>query len=165
MSDIVLLSLVGVKVVLGARRRPGDQRHPCPPWGKESRIRRRPARTPTPRPPDIVSVWSLAGKVNKRPSFPHAAKQAAEPLGLCGIDGGMTQPPKSYQPDADLGYVGEMRRRSDTTPILDCPGCRLYARHRHPSACRRPGPCVLTSTPIPPPPASPRSCGPKTSCS
>ena len=34
MSDLVLLTLVGIKVVLGARRRPGNQRNPCTAWVK-----------------------------------------------------------------------------------------------------------------------------------
>ena len=113
MSDIVLLSLVGVKVVLvhGGGPEINDMLKRV---GIESKfingLRYTDAATV-----DIVKMV-LAGKVNKE-LVSHLTRHKGKALGMCGIDGHMITAHK-MEGDADLGYVGEIVN-VNTTPILD----------------------------------------------
>ncbi|MEG2371256.1 MAG: acetylglutamate kinase [Hydrogenoanaerobacterium sp.] len=103
MRDLVLLSLVGIKVVLvhGGGPEITDMLHKI---GKESRFVNG-LRYTDKETVDIVQMV-LAGKVNKDlVSLLHRHKGKA--LGLCGIDGGMITA-KKKQTDEDLGFVGEI---------------------------------------------------------
>ena len=112
MSDIVLLSLVGVKVVLVHGGGPeitatlgkmGIQSHFV------NGLRYTDKETM-----DVVQMV-LAGKTNKDlVSLLQLHKGRA--MGLCGLDGGMLTAQKHPGPD-DLGYVGEITG-VDTTPIM-----------------------------------------------
>lgn len=102
MSDIVLLSLVGIKVVLvhGGGPEITDMLNRV---GKESKfvdgLRYTDAETA-----EIVQMV-LAGKVNKdlvSLLYNHGAKA----LGLCGLDAGMIKA-KKVDSENDLGFVGE----------------------------------------------------------
>ena len=113
MSDIVLLSLVGIKPVLvhGGGPEINDMLKRV---GIESRfingLRYTDAETA-----EIVRMV-LAGKVNKE-LVSHLARHQGKALGLCGIDGGMIKAHKK-ESEIDLGYVGEIDD-IDTKPILD----------------------------------------------
>ena len=113
MSDIVLLSLVGVKVVLvhGGGPEINDMLKRV---GIESKfingLRYTDAETV-----DIVKMV-LSGKVNKE-LVAHLANHGGKALGMCGIDGGMILCHK-MEAEADLGYVGEIDK-VDTKPIRD----------------------------------------------
>ncbi len=113
MSDIVLLSLVGVKVVLvhGGGPEINDMLKRV---GIESKfingLRYTDAATV-----DIVKMV-LAGKVNKE-LVSHLTRHKGKALGMCGIDGHMITAHK-MEGDVDLGYVGEIVN-VNTTPILD----------------------------------------------
>lgn len=113
MTDLVLLSLVGVRVVLvhGGGPEITDMLHKI---GKESRfvggLRYTDRETM-----DIVQMV-LAGKVNKDlVSLLQQSKGRA--LGLCGLDGGMISAEKKQSAE-DLGYVGEITA-VDTAVISD----------------------------------------------
>lgn len=111
MKDIVLLSIIGIKVVLVHGGGPEitsmlDQ------VGKESKfidgLRYTDSETA-----EIVGMV-LSGKVNKGlVSMIHHNNGRA--IGLCGVDGGMIQAKKMTGP-VDLGYVGEITY-IDTEPI------------------------------------------------
>lgn len=113
MSDIVLLSLVGIKPVLvhGGGPEINDMLKRV---GIESRfingLRYTDAETA-----EIVRMV-LAGKVNKE-LVSHLARHQGKALGLCGIDGMMIKAHKK-ESEVDLGYVGEIDD-IDTKPILD----------------------------------------------
>ncbi|MBR4346942.1 MAG: acetylglutamate kinase [Oscillospiraceae bacterium] len=113
MSDIVLLSLVGIKpvVVHGGGPEINDMLKRV---GIESRfingLRYTDAETA-----EIVRMV-LAGKVNKE-LVSHLARHQGKALGLCGIDGGMIKAHKK-ESEVDLGFVGEIDD-IDTKPILD----------------------------------------------
>lgn len=113
MSDIVLLSLVGVKVVLvhGGGPEINDMLKRV---GIESKfingLRYTDAETV-----NIVKMV-LAGKVNKE-LVAHLTQYKGKALGLCGIDGNMLTAHKMEGED-DLGYVGEIVN-VNTTPIVD----------------------------------------------
>lgn len=102
MEDIVLLSLVGMRVVLVHGGGP-EISSTLDALGKESRfiegLRYTDAETA-----EIVSMV-LAGKVNKNlVSLVHKAKGKA--VGLCGVDGAMLRVKKIES--ADLGFVGDI---------------------------------------------------------
>lgn len=105
MSDIVLLSLVGVSVVLVHGGGP-EISEMLRKVGIESRfvggLRYTDADTV-----DIVKMV-LAGRVNKE-LVAHLAQHKGKAIGLCGIDGGMIQAEK-IQGETDLGFVGEITR-------------------------------------------------------
>lgn len=112
-SDIVLLSLVGIKVVLvhGGGPEISDMLKKI---GKASKfidgLRYTDEETA-----DIVQMV-LAGKVNKDiVSLIEGTDGRA--IGLCGLDGGMIKARKIEGPQ-DLGYVGEVQA-VDVRPILD----------------------------------------------
>ncbi len=113
MSDIVLLSLVGVKVVLvhGGGPEINDMLNKI---GKESKfvggLRYTDEETA-----EIVKMV-LAGKVNKN-LVNLLETHKGKAIGLCGIDGGMIKA-KKIQSEVDLGYVGEIDKIS-TKPILN----------------------------------------------
>ncbi len=113
MSDIVLLSLVGIKVVLvhGGGPEINDMLSKV---GIKSRfingLRYTDAETA-----EIVQMV-LSGKLNKE-LVSLLTQHKGKALGLCGIDGQMIIAHK-METDADLGYVGEIDR-INTEPISD----------------------------------------------
>lgn len=113
MSDIVLLSEVGIKVVLVHGGGP-EINVMLNKVGIESKfiggLRYTDEETI-----DIVKMV-LAGKVNKE-LVSNIAMHGGKALGLCGIDGDIIVAEKK-QGDVDLGYVGEIKRVT-TKPILD----------------------------------------------
>ncbi len=113
MSDIVLLSLVGIKVVLvhGGGPEINDMLKRI---GKESKFING-LRYTDQETAEIVQMV-LAGKVNKG-LVSLLEQHNGRALGLCGTDGGMIQAVKK-ESEVDLGYVGEIED-IDTKPILD----------------------------------------------
>ncbi len=103
MSDIVLLSLVGIKVVLVHGGGP-EISDTLKKMGKESKfingLRYTDAETA-----DIVRMV-LAGKVNKE-LVSLLQDHKGNAVGICGIDGGMIKANK-LNGEVDLGYVGEI---------------------------------------------------------
>ncbi|MCR5141252.1 MAG: acetylglutamate kinase [Ruminococcus sp.] len=113
MSDIVLLTEVGIKVVLVHGGGP-EINAMLKRVGVESKfiggLRYTDAETI-----DIVKMV-LAGKVNKE-LVSALQLHGAKAMGLCGIDGKMLVAEK-LESDIDLGYVGQIKKVS-TKPILD----------------------------------------------
>lgn len=113
MSDIVLLSLVGIKVVLVHGGGP-EINQMLKKIGKESKfiggLRYTDEETV-----DIVKMV-LAGKVNKE-LVSLLETHKGNSIGLCGSDGKMILAEK-MKGDIDLGYVGEITE-INTKPILD----------------------------------------------
>lgn len=115
MTDIVLLSLVGVKVVLvhGGGPEINDML-------KRLQIESRfinGLRYTDKAAVDVVKMV-LAGKVNKE-LVQLLAQHQGSAVGLCGIDGGMLLAEKKVTDDGqDLGYVGEITE-VNPKPILD----------------------------------------------
>ncbi len=113
MSDIVLLSLVGIKVVLvhGGGPEINDMLNKV---GIESKfiggLRYTDEATV-----DIVKMV-LAGKVNKE-LVSLLEQHKGKAIGLCGLDGGMIKAEK-LKGEVDLGYVGEITD-INSKPILD----------------------------------------------
>ncbi len=103
MSDIVLLSLIGVRVVLVHGGGP-EITDTLKALGKESRfvggLRYTDAETA-----EVVQMV-LAGKVNKD-LVSLIGQCGGKALGFCGIDGGMIKA-KKLEGNADLGFVGEI---------------------------------------------------------
>ncbi|MBQ8297885.1 MAG: acetylglutamate kinase [Ruminococcus sp.] len=115
MNDIVLLSLVGIKVVLvhGGGPEINDMLRRL---GIESRfvngLRYTDAETI-----DVVKMV-LSGKVNKE-LVQLLAQHKGSAVGLCGIDGQMLMAKKAVSSDGqDLGFVGDIEK-VNTKPILD----------------------------------------------
>lgn len=113
MSDIVLLSEVGIKVVLVHGGGP-EINSMLDRVGIESKFISG-LRYTDEDTIDIVKMV-LAGKVNKE-LVSSIALHGGKALGLCGIDGEIIVAEKK-QSDVDLGYVGEIKRVT-TKPILD----------------------------------------------
>ncbi|MGN0675771.1 MAG: acetylglutamate kinase [Oscillospiraceae bacterium] len=113
MSDIVLLSLVGVKVVLvhGGGPEINDMLKRV---GIESKFING-LRYTDEATVDIVKMV-LAGKVNKE-LVSHLIQHGGKALGLCGIDGQMITAHK-LEGEVDLGFVGEIVN-VNTTVIHD----------------------------------------------
>ena len=113
MSDLVLLSLVGIKVVLVHGGGP-EISQTLQRMGKESKfiggLRVTDAETA-----EIVQMV-LCGKVNKD-LVSLIQQNNGRALGLCGIDGHMLRVQK-LAGEVDLGYVGTIVS-VDTTPILN----------------------------------------------
>lgn len=113
MSDIVLLSEVGIKVVLVHGGGP-EINAMLERVGVESRfvggLRYTDSETI-----DIVKMV-LAGKVNKE-LVSALQLHGAKALGLCGVDGQMIMAEK-LDSDIDLGFVGQIQKIT-TKPILD----------------------------------------------
>ena len=114
MTDLVLLSLVGIRVVLVHGGGP-EITEMLKKIGKQSRfvngLRYTDAETM-----DIVQMV-LAGKVNKE-LVQHLHLKGGRALGLCGLDGGMIRAQKIDSGGADLGYVGDVAE-VDVTPVND----------------------------------------------
>ena len=111
MGDLVLLSLIGVKVVLvhGGGPEISDMLKKV---GKKSEFVNG-LRVTDEETVDIVQMV-LAGKVNK--SLVNLLQNiGGKAIGLCGTDGHMIE---AKQLDPALGYVGEITK-VDTTPITD----------------------------------------------
>lgn len=113
MSDLVLLTLVGVKVVLVHGGGP-EISETMKRMGMEPRfvggLRYTDAETAK------VVQMVLAGKTNKD-LVALLQRSGGRALGLCGIDGGMIRA-KKLEGENDLGFVGEVTG-IDPTPILD----------------------------------------------
>lgn len=101
MGDIVLLSLIGIRVVLVHGGGP-DITDMMSRLGKKSEFVDG-LRVTDKETADIV-LMVLAGKVSKR-LVSHIQQKGGSAIGLCGADGGMI---KARQIDERLGYVGEI---------------------------------------------------------
>lgn len=114
MTDLVLLSLVGIRVVLvhGGGPEITDMLGRV---GKESRfisgLRYTDRETM-----DIVQMV-LAGKVNKDLVL-SLQRKGGRAIGLCGLDGGMIESERLFENGVDLGQVGQVAN-VDVTPIND----------------------------------------------
>lgn len=113
MSDVVLLSLVGIKIVLvhGGGPEINDMLTKI---GKESKFVNG-LRYTDEETMEIVQMV-LCGKVNKN-LVALLEQCGGKALGLCGMDGGMIKAEKK-KGKVDLGFVGEITD-IDTAPILD----------------------------------------------
>jgi len=111
MGDIVLLSLIGIKVVLvhGGGPEISDMLKKI---GKESRFVDG-LRVTDEESMDIVQMV-LAGKINKN-LVNLLQNKGGRAIGLCGVDGHMIE---AVQLKPELGYVGEITN-VNTQPILD----------------------------------------------
>ncbi len=113
MSDVVLLSLVGIKVVLVHGGGP-EINEMLDKIGKESKfvdgLRYTDEETM-----EIVQMV-LCGKVNKN-LVALLQQSGGKAIGLCGMDGSMIQAKKKTS-GVDLGLVGEITK-IDATPILN----------------------------------------------
>lgn len=112
MKDIVLLSLVGIKVVLVHGGGPEISRM-LDVMGKETKfidgLRYTDEETAE------IAAMVLAGRVNK--SLVSLIQQhSGKAVGLCGLDGGMLETEKK-QGEVDLGFVGEIKK-VEVSPIL-----------------------------------------------
>ncbi len=111
MGDIVLLSLIGIKVVLVHGGGP-EITHMLDAVGKETKFVNG-LRVTDKETVDIVQMV-LAGKVNK--SLVNLLHQkGGKAIGLCGIDGHMIE---AEMLNPDLGYVGEITK-VNIEPITD----------------------------------------------
>lgn len=111
MGDIVLLSLIGIKVVLVHGGGP-EITHMLDAVGKETKFVNG-LRVTDKETVDIVQMV-LAGKVNK--SLVNLLHQkGGKAIGLCGIDGHMIE---AEMLNPDLGYVGEITK-VNVEPITD----------------------------------------------
>lgn len=113
MTDLVLLSLVGIKVVLVHGGGP-EITDMLSKMGKESRFVG--GLRYTDRETVEVVQMVLAGKVNKD-LVALLQQSKGKAMGLCGLDGGMITAEKK-QSEQDLGYVGEITS-VDTSIITD----------------------------------------------
>ncbi len=113
MQDIVLLSLVGVRVVLVHGGGP-EITQTLDRMGIESRFVNG-LRYTDQQTMEVVQMV-LSGKTNKD-LVSLLGQQGGKAMGLCGIDGGMIKA-KKMQSEEDLGFVGEITD-IDTAPILD----------------------------------------------
>lgn len=113
MSDVVLLSLVGIKVVLVHGGGP-EINEMLTKIGKESKFVNG-LRYTDEETMEIVQMV-LCGKVNKN-LVALLEQCGGKALGLCGMDGGMIKAEKK-KGKVDLGFVGEITD-IDTAPILD----------------------------------------------
>lgn len=113
MSDIVLLSLVGIRVVLVHGGGP-EITATLKALGKESRFVNGLRYTDE----ETVKVVQmvLCGKTNKD-LVGLLAKSGGKALGLCGIDAGMIRC-KKIEGEEDVGFVGDVTQ-VDARPILD----------------------------------------------
>lgn len=114
MTDMVLLSLVGIQIVVvhGGGPEITDMLQKL---GMKSRfvggLRYTDAATM-----DVVKMV-LAGKVNKE-LVENLQMKGGRALGLCGLDGGMLHAEKLLENGMDLGFVGDITE-VDVTPIND----------------------------------------------
>lgn len=114
MTDLVLLSLVGIRVVLVHGGGP-EISEMLRRVGKESRfidgLRYTDSETM-----EIVQMV-LAGKVNKD-LVRHLQQNGGKSIGMCGLDGGMIKARKLSEGGVDLGFVGDVTE-VDRKPIGD----------------------------------------------
>lgn len=113
MSDIVLLSLVGIRVVLVHGGGP-EITSALKSMGKESKFIG--GLRYTDRETAEVVQMVLCGKTNKD-LVALLGKSGGRAMGLCGIDGGMIKA-KKLEGEVDLGFVGEVES-VDVRPITD----------------------------------------------
>lgn len=113
MSDVVLLSLIGIRVVLVHGGGP-EITATLTAMGKESRFIN--GLRYTDRETAEVVQMVLAGKTNKD-LVALLGRHGGKALGLCGIDARLIQA-KKLQGPVDLGYVGEITS-VNTAPITD----------------------------------------------
>lgn len=113
MSDIVLLSLVGIHVVLVHGGGP-EINEMLNKIGKKSKFING-LRYTDKETAEIVQMV-LSGKVNKN-LVALIEQSKGHAIGLCGMDGGMIKA-KKLEGEVDLGYVGEITS-VDTAPILN----------------------------------------------
>ncbi len=111
MGDIVLLSLIGIKVVLVHGGGP-EITEMLSKIGKKSEFVNG-LRVTDKEGMDVVQMV-LAGKVNKN-LVNHLQRQGGKAIGLCGVDGHMI---KARPFDERLGYVGEVTE-VNVEPVLD----------------------------------------------
>jgi len=111
MGDIVLLSLIGIKVVLVHGGGP-EITEMLGKIGKKSEFVDG-LRVTDQETVDIVQMV-LAGKVNKN-LVNHLQRKGGKAIGLCGMDGHMI---KAKKVDERLGYVGEITH-VNVSPIVD----------------------------------------------
>lgn len=114
MTDIVLLSLVGVRVVLVHGGGP-EINSMLRRVGKESRFVNG-LRYTDEETVEIVQMV-LAGKVNKD-LVGMIGRHGGRAIGLCGIDGQMIKAAKHMENGADIGYVGDIEN-IDPQPLTD----------------------------------------------
>ncbi len=112
MNDIVLLSLIGIKVVLVHGGGP-EISDTLKAMGKES-VFVDGLRVTDQETADVVQMV-LAGKINKS-LVNHIGSIGGKAMGLCGLDGRMIE--AEAMDMEDLGYVGVINR-VDPQPILD----------------------------------------------
>lgn len=112
MNDIVLLSLIGIKVVLVHGGGP-EISATLKAMGKES-VFMDGLRVTDQETADVVQMV-LAGKINKS-LVNHIGSIGGKAIGLCGLDGRMIQ--AEAMDMEELGYVGVINR-VDPQPILD----------------------------------------------
>jgi len=115
MGDLVLLSLVGVRVVVVHGGGP-EISETLEKLGKESHfvdgLRYTDQETM-----DIVQMV-LCGKINKN-LVDTLGRRGGRALGLCGLDGGMLRAKQFIRPDgSDIGLVGEIAE-VDPRPVID----------------------------------------------
>lgn len=114
MSDIVLLSLVGIRIVLVHGGGP-EITSTLEQMNIKSKfldgLRQTDKETV-----EVVQMV-LAGKTNKN-LVNLVQRSHGRAIGLCGIDGSMIQAKKKEHPCGDLGYVGEITK-VDIRPIVD----------------------------------------------
>ncbi len=113
MSDIVLLSLVGIKVILVHGGGP-EINEMLEKVGIKSEFING-LRYTDEKTMDIVKMV-LAGKVNKN-LVGHLGKHKGKAIGMCGIDAGILKA-KKLNSDQDLGYVGDIVS-VDAKPVKD----------------------------------------------
>ncbi|MEG2174818.1 MAG: acetylglutamate kinase [Oscillospiraceae bacterium] len=113
MGDIVLLSLIGIKVVLVHGGGP-EIAAMLKKVGKESRFVNG-LRVTDEETRDVVQMV-LAGKINKD-LVAQINAHGGRAMGLCGCDGGMLTV-KKMESEVDYGFVGEMTH-VDPRPITD----------------------------------------------
>lgn len=111
MKDIILLSMVGMKIVLVHGGGP-EINNTLAAMGKEAKFIN--GLRYTDRETAEIVLMVLAGKVNKElVSLIH--QNGGKAVGLCGLDGGMIEGKKIEGPE-DLGYVGEITKL-DMSPV------------------------------------------------
>ena len=128
MSDIVLLSLVGIKVVLVHGGGP-EISETLAKMGKESKFIG--GLRYTDKETAQVVQMVLAGKVNKG-LVARIEQSRGRAIGLCGVDGGMIKA-KKLEGEADLGYVGDITKvniepityalKNGYIPVIATVGC------------------------------------------
>lgn len=114
MTDLVLLSLVGIRVVLVHGGGP-EITEMLKKVGKESRFING-LRYTDKETMDIVQMV-LAGKVNKD-LVRHLQQNGGKSIGMCGLDGGMINAKKLCENGVDFGFVGDITS-VDSKPIED----------------------------------------------